>query len=120
MPSSEVFLGKPDAGNLHVRFEEGGGGAGSFQLNGSSLLPYSTGELRLSFSWCLCALVVKICIECHAGHFSHESKPAESKKLVEREPRGSRAEQELGGDDAEASGFEVDCRARASAPDPPF
>ena len=30
MPSSEVFLGKPDAGNLHVRFEEGGGGADLF------------------------------------------------------------------------------------------
>ena len=30
MPSSEVPLGKPDAGNLHVRFEEGGGGAGPF------------------------------------------------------------------------------------------
>jgi hypothetical protein len=30
MPSSEAFLGKPDAGNLHVRFEEGGGGADLF------------------------------------------------------------------------------------------
>jgi hypothetical protein len=45
MPPSDVPLGKPDAGNLHVRFEEGGGGAGSFSMNGPSLLPYSTGSL---------------------------------------------------------------------------
>src|ERR1700722_12799006 len=56
-------------------------------------------------------LVVQICIECHAAHFGHVSKPAESKKLVEREPRGSRVEEDCGGD-AEAAGVEVDCRAR--------
>ena len=54
MPSSEVFLGKPDAGNLHVRFEEGGGGDGSFSMNGPSPLLYSTGysffEIRQSLS----------------------------------------------------------------------
>jgi hypothetical protein len=41
MPSSNATLGKPDAGNPHVRFEEGGGGsAGYFALP----LLYSTGE----------------------------------------------------------------------------
>ena len=49
MPSNEVFLGKPDAGNLHVRFEEGGGGAGPF-LNGPSPLLYSTSLLLKNLS----------------------------------------------------------------------
>src|SRR5580658_2789809 len=39
MPSSDASFGKPDAGNLHVRFEEAGGGAGSFSLNGPSPPP---------------------------------------------------------------------------------
>ena len=29
MPLGEALLGKPDAGNLQVRFDEGGGGYGS-------------------------------------------------------------------------------------------
>ena len=58
-------------------------------------------------SWCLCAFVVQICLECHAAHFGHASKSAESKKRVEREPRGSRVEEESGGD-------EDNCRTRTS------